>query len=153
MKSKIVLGALASVFALGLLGGCTPEARDQYDSAGESAQKTMDKTGDAIATDADKTGDAIAQGAENAAEAAADATADAAKAAENAGMTLKIKNAILTAEKLEAEDLNVETVKDTVVLKGSVPTAENKKRAEDIARTQVGTEWKVDNQLTVRPKG
>ncbi len=135
MNSKILVSALATCMALGILGGCTPEARDKYDKAG-------DATADAVATDAAKTG-----------EAAAEAGAKVEDAADSAGTTLKVKNALLTASDLKTSDLNVETMGETVTLKGSVPTSEQKMQAETIAKGQVGSNYKIDNQLTVGPTG
>ncbi|RYG34670.1 BON domain-containing protein [bacterium] len=146
---KLTNFALAGLFGAALLGGCTPEARDKYDSAGDSVSNAAKKTGDAVSTDAKKTGEAIENTAEGAVEATKDAAKNAADAVDNSGITLKVKNAILTAENLEAKDLNVDTIGKKVVLRGSVTTAENKKRAEDIAKTQVGGEFTVENQLTV----
>lgn len=147
MKNWITL-SLAAVLAVGL-AGCTQEARQKYDAAGEKLEQGVEKTGEAVATDAKETGEAVQQGVENAGEAIEDAAADTKQAADNSLMTGKVKNAILTANDLEAKDLNVDTVDKKIVLRGSVPTEEQKKRAEQIAKTQAGNDYTVDNQLTV----
>jgi len=149
MKIRLINFALASVLGAALLGGCTPEARDKYDSAGDSAAAAASKTGDAMATDAKKTGEAAAATAENAAEAAKDAADNAAKATDNAAMTGKVKNALISAADLEAAGINVDTVDKTIVLKGSVPSEKQKSQAATIAKGIAGTDYKVDNQLTV----
>jgi osmotically-inducible protein OsmY len=135
MKTKLMFAALA---VAAILGGCTEQAQQKYDQAGEAAGAAADKTGEAVATDAKVAGEAAANAAENTAE-----------AADNAGDTFKIKNAILAADDIDASDLNVDTVDNKVILKGMVPTEDQKKRAGDIAKGMVGAGQTVDNQLTV----
>lgn len=157
MKTKILISALA---AAALLGGCTQQARDQYDAAGSDVSKAAEHTGAAVSTDAKNTGQAVAAGAENAAatakaageKAAADAKeagAKAAQATDNAAMTGKVKTAITSASDLNVADLNVDTTGKTITLKGSVPTADQKKRADQIAKGIAGKDYTVDDQLTV----
>jgi osmotically-inducible protein OsmY len=160
---------LFSLFAaLVILGGCSQEAQNKMDAAGDSAAKAADKAGEAVATDAEKAGAAVDQAAENAGEAVSGAAEDAAKAADNAGeavagaaenagealdagaMSAKVKNAIITAEGIDTTDLNVDTVDKKITLKGHVPAEEQKKRAAEIAKNQAGGEYTVDNQLQVR---
>jgi osmotically-inducible protein OsmY len=54
---------------------------------------------------------------------------------------------------VDASDINVDTdgVKKVVVLKGSVTTAAQKNRAEQIA-TREAVGYRVDNQLVVRAR-
>lgn len=146
MKKNLMFALATGVL---FLAGCSQEAQQKMDAAGDNAAKAADQTGDAVATDANKAGQAIERGAENAGEAVKGAAEDAAQATDNAGMTLKIKNAILSAENLDATDLNVDTKDKTVILKGWVPNAENKKRAESIAKNTVGNEYTVRNELQI----
>ena len=177
MKKNILIGALATVFAVGLVG-CSPQARQQYDAAGDSIEKGVEKTGDAVATDAQKTGDAIEQGAQNAGEAIENTADKAGQAAQNAGeaiensaekagqaaqeagakvgaeadeaqTTLAVKNAILAADDINAGNLNVDTEGKTVHLRGSVNNQSAKSRAEQIAKGIVGKEYTVKNELKV----
>ncbi|MGV3616871.1 MAG: BON domain-containing protein [Fimbriimonas sp.] len=159
MRKNILIGAFAAVLGIGMVG-CTPQARQDYDAAGDQIGRAADKTGEAIKTDADKTGEAIEQGAKNAGEAvenAAEGTVEAAKnagkeigeEADNAQTTLAVKNAILSADNLNAQDLNVDTEEKTVYLRGTVPTAANKARAESIAKNLVGTKYTIKNELKV----
>jgi len=64
--------------------------------------------------------------------------------------TADVKTALTMDATVEAGDINVDTNADTrvVVLRGSVPTAEQRVRAEAIAREQAPG-YRVDNQLTV----
>lgn len=140
---KITNLALAALFGAALLGGCTPEARDKYDSAGDSATNAVKKTGDAVATDAEKTGDAVKAGVNEAGQEVKEAVAAP-------DTTFKVRTA-LEQGNLDIKDLNVDTNAEakTVTLKGMAPNADSKKRAEDIANgIAKGMGMTVDNQLT-----
>lgn len=65
--------------------------------------------------------------------------------------TIDVKSALIADGTVDASDINVDTMADTktVVLKGSVPTAEQKTAAEAIA-TKEAPDYKIDNQLTVK---
>jgi osmotically-inducible protein OsmY len=67
--------------------------------------------------------------------------------------TFDVKAALMADGRVDAGNINVDTIADTktVVLKGSVPTAEQKTQAETIARDQAKG-YRIDNQLTVVPK-
>ncbi|RYG44403.1 BON domain-containing protein [bacterium] len=141
---KLTNFALAALFGAALLGGCTQEAREKYDSAGDSASNAVKKTGDAVSTDVQKTGDAVEAGAKEVAQEAKDVV----KAPDT---TFKVRTA-LEQGNLEIKDLNVDSNADTktVTLKGMAPNADSKKRAGDIAKPIAdGQGMKVDNQITV----
>lgn len=160
MQKQFLVAAFAAILGVGVLSGCTQEARDKYDAAGDSASKAAAQTGDAVATDASKTGEAVKEGAEktgqaiqNGAEATGKAISNAAentaKMADNGQTTLAVKNAILLSKDLHSSNLNVDTKDKQVILRGSVPTASEKKRAEEIAKGVVGNGYTVTNQLTI----
>lgn len=67
--------------------------------------------------------------------------------------TADVKSALIADGRVDATNINVDTIASskTVVLKGSVTTAEQKMAAETIAREQAKG-YKIDNQLTVVPK-
>jgi osmotically-inducible protein OsmY len=67
--------------------------------------------------------------------------------------TVDVKSALVADGRIDATNVNVDTMADTktVVLKGTVPTAEQKAMAEKIAMDQAKG-YKVTNQLTVAPK-
>ncbi len=67
--------------------------------------------------------------------------------------TLDVKAALIADGRVDATNINVDTIASTktVVLKGSVPTAEQKATAEAIAREQAKG-YTISNQLTVSPK-
>ncbi|MBC8064859.1 MAG: BON domain-containing protein [Chlorobia bacterium] len=86
---------------------------------------------------ADKTGAAISKTAES-----------AEKSAANAMMTGKVKNAIMTANDVQIDGLNVDTIDKTITLKGVAKDSKSKETAAQIAKTQAGNDYKVDNQIT-----
>ena len=66
--------------------------------------------------------------------------------------TVDVKSALIADGRVDASKINVDTssTSKTVVLKGSVPTAEQKAMAERIARDK-SEGYTVTNQLTVVP--
>ena len=81
---------------------------------------------------------------------------DAENAAEKtaAGVeTVDVKAALIADGRVDAGNINVDTIASTktVVLKGSVPTAEQRTMAETIAREQAKG-YNITNNLTVAPK-
>jgi hypothetical protein len=66
--------------------------------------------------------------------------------------TVDVKSAILADKTIDADAIDVDTYQDkkVVVLRGSVPTAEQKARAEQIARENAKG-YTVDNRLAVVP--
>ena len=67
--------------------------------------------------------------------------------------TIDVKAAIIADGRVDAGNINVDTIASskTVVLKGSVPTAEQRATAETIARDQAKG-YTITNELTVAPK-
>lgn len=82
--------------------------------------------------------------------------ADTEKAVENTAggiETMDVKAALIADGRVDAGNINVDTSASTktVVLKGSVPTAEQRTMAEAIARDQAKG-YTIDNRLTVGSK-
>ena len=67
--------------------------------------------------------------------------------------TMDVKAALIKDGRVDATNVNVDTSASTktVLLKGSVPSAEQRTAAEAIARDQAKG-YRIDNQLTVVPK-
>ena len=67
--------------------------------------------------------------------------------------TVDVKSALIADGRVDASNINVDTVTNTktVVLKGSVPTAQQKTIAEQIARDKAKG-YTIQNQLTVAAK-
>jgi len=83
------------------------------------------------------------------------ATQDTARAADNvagAANTVDVKAALIADDRVDTSNLNVDTdaKTNTVVLKGTVPTNEQKQIAEQVARERAKG-YRIVNQLTVRP--
>jgi osmotically-inducible protein OsmY len=81
---------------------------------------------------------------------------DAENAAEKtaAGVeTMDVKAALIADGRVDAGNINVDTIAftKTVVLKGSVPTAEQRTMAEAIARDEAKG-YTITNNLTVTPR-
>jgi predicted small secreted protein len=66
--------------------------------------------------------------------------------------TVDVKTAILADDTIDADAIDVDTYQDkkVVVLRGSVPTAEQKAKAEQIARENAKG-YTIDNRLAVVP--
>ena len=68
----------------------------------------------------------------------------------DAWITAKTQVALMTTEGIRTSHLNVDTVKGIVTLHGQVPTAEQKAKAEEVAKTVDGVKA-VKNLLQVVP--
>ena len=93
--------------------------------------------------------------AERAADRAGDATADAGRSVgstlDAAAQTMQIKTALIDADNLDANNINVDTdgTAKTVTLKGYVSNASQKAAAERIAKEKAPG-YRVINSLTIR---
>jgi hypothetical protein len=120
---KPQLFQIALVGALAFVGACSPEQRPEAADRPPAAEARPDPA------PAPDTGDRAS---------AATETAD-------------VKLALSMDKTVDASDIDVDTnaATKTVVLKGSVPSAEQRKRAAEIAEREA-TGYKVDNQLVVK---
>jgi osmotically-inducible protein OsmY len=80
---------------------------------------------------------------------------DSEKVAEKTGAaanTVDVKSALIADGRVDASNINVDTSASTktVVLKGSVPNAQQRTQAEAIARDKAEG-YTINNQLTVAP--
>jgi len=123
-SGQLVLGA---GFVLMVMNGCSPQAKQDVSDA-----DTAIKTEGAAAS-----------------KSISDATANSKKALSNDETSATVKQALLTAKDLTTANLLVDTDGKKVTLHGSVPTADQKKRAEEIAKNLLGSDYKVDIQLKV----
>jgi hyperosmotically inducible protein len=81
---------------------------------------------------------------------------DAEKATEKtvaATETVDVKSALIADARVDASNINVDTVASskTVVLKGSVPSEQQRRTAEEIARAHAKG-YTITNQLTIAQK-
>jgi hypothetical protein len=79
-------------------------------------------------------------------------TRENASATRGAIETLDVKSAIIADKTIDSGAIDVDTYQDKklVVLRGSVPTAAQKAKAEEIARKNA-TGYTIDNRLAVVP--
>ncbi len=129
IASRLLAALLAAV-----LLGCSPQAKQEYNDAAQKQAVATQATEKALKTDVQNT------------------TAAASQKANEAGVTLKVKTALVGAVGVDTRNIDVDTTGSTVTLKGSVPSAEQKTRAEQIAKGELGNGWTVDDQLTVAGK-
>lgn len=85
------------------------------------------------------------------------ATQDAGNVADKiagAAETVDVKAALIADKRVDTSNLNVDTNTDanTVLLKGTVPTAAQRSLAEQVAREHAKG-YRIVNQLTVAPAG
>jgi osmotically-inducible protein OsmY len=71
------------------------------------------------------------------------------QAVDDTAITAKVKTAFAQDPSVKAIDVKVDTFKGTVQLSGWVNTAEEKTRAEEIAKTIAGVKT-VDNKISVK---
>ncbi len=109
-------------------------------------------TAKGVEKDADNAGEKVAAATDKAADATADAAGSAGSSMGAAMETADVKSALIADTRISAGNINVDTNKDTktVTLNGSVPTAEQKKLAEDVAKAKA-PDHKVVNNLTIKP--
>jgi len=131
---------------------CDNTATGVKRDAAEATADTKDATAAAKAEAKDDTAGARAEGR----EAASDSRRTAGNAGAVAGAateTMDVKTALMADASVDASEINVDTMHQTktVVLKGSVATAAQKTAAGKIAAREAEG-YRIDNQLTVRPR-
>ena len=96
---------------------------------------------------------ALAGGCANTVKGAQKDTEKAVEKTAGVANTVDVKSALIADGRVDASNINVDTETNTktVVLKGSVPTAEQKTIAEQIARDKAKG-YTVQNRLTVAAK-
>ena len=62
---------------------------------------------------------------------------------------VKVKNAFMTHDKIDAEEINVDAKEMTIHLYGTVASAQEKMLAEQVAKKTAGPEFKVMSHLKV----
>ncbi len=109
-------------------------------------------TAKGVEQDAENAGEKVAAATDKAADATSDAAGSAGSAMGAAMETADVKSALIADTRISAGNINVDTNKDTkiVTLNGTVPTAEQKQLAEDVAKAKA-PDHKVVNNLTVKP--
>jgi hyperosmotically inducible periplasmic protein len=139
----IRMTCFATIVAGGLfLGGCSNTAAGAREDAANAANKVTSAASDA--------GKAVTSAASDAGKATADAAASTGATVAAAVETIDVKSALIADRTVDASAINVDTLPQTktVVLKGSVPTAEQREEAGRIAAAEAPG-YRIDNQLAV----
>ena len=139
LQQFVVVGTLASVAACGR-SDTAPPPRD-VDRAPAPADRPAEVPRDRAEPGATGT----------AGERASDTARDSGNRVGAAVETADVKLALATAEGLDASGINVDTdhKTKTVTLKGTVPTTDQRVKAEVVAQREA-TGYRVNNQLVVR---
>lgn len=168
---KYLLTGLAVALSSALTIGCSNTAdgaRKDAEIAAEEARRASDRAAEATAEAGRDAAQAVEEGTEAAADAAARAGEDAARATEGAveagaraagragekvdaaQQTADVKTALMADPSVDSTKIDVDTSADakTVTLNGSVPTAAQKTRAEQIARDKAPG-YRIVNRLMV----
>ncbi len=123
---------LVAVAAFSLLAGCTPEGR-------QDMAEGASKVGEGIKKDAETTGKVLKDQSEKAKQ-----------SADNALMSTKVKDALNQVKDIDSSKINVDTDTDKIIhLKGTVPTDEQKTKANELATRVAAEGYKVKDELTV----
>jgi osmotically-inducible protein OsmY len=142
MKSKI---GVAMAFAAVMTVGCSNQTRDEYSQAGTIAGNAINKDvakGVAVADAAGKAAKKTLEEDKIKGEKESRQLADASE-------TPKIKSALASADNLHSAGIDVTTVGKKVTLSGTVPTAQEKNRADTIAKGIAGSSYKVIDSMKV----
>lgn len=143
--SKLTNWIGAGVIAITLVGCSDNAEREAADAANKTADAAQ-KAGDTAA----EAGRDVAGAAKDAAGAVGTAVANGGRAADAAVQTMDVKVALTADKRVDASNINVDSdhVTRTVTLKGRVPTADQKKWAEEITVAKANG-YRVRNELTV----
>lgn len=127
--------ALGVALMASALMACSDRAKEDGSEAAHDAATTAEKVGD-VAQDVGRD--------------VAGAATDAAQSAKDTVETLDVKAALIIDSRVDASGIDVDTDQTTklVVLKGHVPTADQKALAERIA-VDKAVGYRVRNELTV----
>lgn len=89
------------------------------------------------------------QGMQQAGQTAKKEMKKAGQAMDEGMSTTRIKSALLASKKLDASHINVDTAQNTVFLRGSVKTEDQKKLANDLTNTMIEPDQKLVNELKI----
>jgi predicted small secreted protein len=166
MKSRISsLGLPAALLSASLFAACqntargveqdternTAEARQEAREANAEAKQEAREANAELKQEAREAGAAAERAGDRAAQETKDATRSVGATLDAAAQTMQIKTALIDADNLDANDIDVDTngATKTVTLKGHVPTASQKAAAERIAKEKA-PDYRVVNNIVVR---
>jgi len=155
MKSRITsLGLPAALLSVSLFAACQNTARGVEQDTEKNTAAAREQARDANAEakqEAREAGQSMERAGDKVAHETRDATHTVGATLDAAAQTMQIKTALIDADNLDANDINVDTdaATKTVTLKGHVPTAAQKAAAERIAKEKA-PEYSVSNLLEIR---
>jgi predicted small secreted protein len=166
MKSRISsLGLPAALLSASLFAACqntargveqdternTAEAKQEAREANAEAKQEAREANAEVRQEAREAGNAMERAGDRAAQETKDATRSVGATLDAAAQTMQIKTALIDADNLDANDIDVDTNASTktVTLKGHVPTASQKAAAERIAKEKA-PDYRVVNSIVVR---
>lgn len=166
MKSRITsLGLPAALLSVSFFAACgntargveqdtkanTAEVKQEAREANVEMKQEAREANAEIKQEAREAGNAIERTGDKIAAETKDATRSVGSTLDAAAQTMQIKTALIDADDLNANDIDVDTngAAKTVTLKGHVPTAAHKAAAERIAK-QKAPEYRIINNLVIR---
>ncbi len=155
MKSRITsLGLPAALLSVSLFAACQNTARGVEQDTEKNTAAAREEARDAnaeVKQEARDAGQAMERAGDRVAQETKDATHSVGATLDAAAQTMQIKTALIDADNLDANDINVDTdaATKTVTLKGHVPTAAQKAAAERIAKEKA-PDYTVSNLLEIR---
>ena len=118
--------------------------------AGDRAAGAAERAGDKMERGAERAGDKMERGAERAGDKMENAKDKTGRGLDNMATTTAVKSKLAADVRLSTiTDINVDTHGDVVTLTGHVPTAADKRKAEQVALTVDGVK-RVVNNLAVK---
>ncbi len=155
MKSRISsLGLPAALLSASLFAACQNTARgveqDTERNTAEAKQEAREANAE-LKQEAREAGNAAERAGDQAAQETKDATRSVGNTLDAAAQTMQIKTALIDADNLDANNIDVDTdgATKTVTLKGHVATASQKAAAERIAKEKA-PDYRVVNDLVIK---
>ena len=166
MKRGIsLLGLPAALLSASLFAACqntargveqdternTAEAKQEAREANAEAKQEAREANAEIRQEAREAGNAAERAGDRVAQESKEATRSVGATLDAAAQTMQIKTALIDADNLDANNIDVDTngSTKTVTLNGHVPTASQKAAAERIAKEKA-PDYRVVNNITVR---
>jgi osmotically-inducible protein OsmY len=166
MKTRITsLGLPAALLSASLFAACqntargveqdternTAEVKEEAREANAEMKQEAREANAEMKQEAREAGNAAERAGDRVGQEASDATRSVGNTLDAAAQTMQIKTALIDADNLNANDIDVDTdgATKTVTLKGHVPTASHKAAAERIAKEKA-TGYRVVNNIVIR---
>jgi|EndMetStandDraft_7_1072992.scaffolds.fasta_scaffold425847_1 predicted small secreted protein len=166
MKSRISsLGLPAALLSASLFAACqntargveqdternTAEAKQEAREANAEMKQEAREANAEMKQEAREAGNAVERAGDRVANETKDATRSVGATLDAAAQTAQIKTALIDADNLDANDIDVDTngSTKTVTLNGHVPTAAQKAAAERIAKEKA-PDYRVVNNIAIR---